>query len=62
MFLLCVCSTCDELVDLRDSVNQPMSPILERIAMSMAAAYNELQCVCQKFFALFVSLYGSSSQ
>jgi hypothetical protein len=30
--------------------------------MSMVAAYNELQCVCQKFDTLFVSLYGSSSQ
>jgi hypothetical protein len=39
-----------------------MYPILEGIAMSMAAAYNELQCVCQKFVTLFVSLYGSSSQ
>jgi hypothetical protein len=35
---------------------------LEGIAMSMVAAYNELQCVCQKFDTLFVSLYGSSSQ
>jgi hypothetical protein len=26
-----------------------MSPIFEGIAMSMGAAYNELQCVCQKF-------------
>jgi hypothetical protein len=32
-----------------------MSPILEGIAMSMVAAYNELQCVCQKFDTLFVS-------
>jgi hypothetical protein len=39
-----------------------MSPILEHIAMSMASAYNEFQCVCQKFVTLFVSLYGSSSQ
>jgi hypothetical protein len=39
-----------------------MSPILEGIAMSMVVAYNELQCVCQKFDTLFVSLYGSSSQ
>jgi hypothetical protein len=39
-----------------------MSPILEGIAMSMAAAYNELPCVCQKFVTLFASLYGSSSQ
>jgi hypothetical protein len=39
-----------------------MSPILEGSAMSMVAAYNELQCVCQKFDTLFVSLYGSSSQ
>jgi hypothetical protein len=62
MFLLCVCWTCDELVDLRDAVDQSMSPILERIAMSMAVAYNELQCVCQNFVTLFVSLYGSSSQ
>jgi hypothetical protein len=38
------------------------SPILEGIAMSMVAAYNELQCVCQKFVTLFMSLYGSSSQ
>jgi hypothetical protein len=30
--------------------------------MSMVAAYNELQCVCQKFVTLFMSLYGSSSQ
>jgi hypothetical protein len=30
-----------------------MSPILEGIAMSMVAAYNELQCVCQKFDTLF---------
>jgi hypothetical protein len=29
-----------------------MSPILEGIAMSMVAAYNELQCVCQKFDTL----------
>jgi hypothetical protein len=36
----------DELVDLREAVDQSMSPILERIAMSVAAAYNELQCVC----------------
>jgi hypothetical protein len=62
MFLLCVCWTCDELVDLKDVVDQSMSPILEVIAMSMAAAYNELQCVCPKFVTLFVSLYGSSSQ
>jgi hypothetical protein len=62
MFLLCVCWTCDELVYLRDAVDQSMSPILESIAMSMAAAYNELQCVCQKFVTLFVSLYSSSSQ
>jgi hypothetical protein len=34
-----------------------MSPILEGIAMSMVAAYNELQCVCQKFVNMFVSLY-----
>jgi hypothetical protein len=39
-----------------------MSPILEGIAMSMVAAYNEMQCVCQKFDTLFVSLYGNSSQ
>jgi hypothetical protein len=39
-----------------------MSPILEGIAMFMAAAYNALQCVFQKFVTLFVSLYGSSSQ
>jgi hypothetical protein len=39
-----------------------MSPILEGIAMSIVAAYNELQCVCQKFVTLFVSLYGGSSQ
>jgi hypothetical protein len=39
-----------------------MSPILEGIAMSMVEAYNELQCVCQKFVNLFVSLYGSNSQ
>jgi hypothetical protein len=39
-----------------------MSPILEGIAMSMVAAYKELQCVCQKFDTLFASLYGSSSQ
>jgi hypothetical protein len=32
----------DELVDLRDAVDQSMSPILEGIAMSMVAAYNEL--------------------
>jgi hypothetical protein len=38
-----------------------MYPILEGIAMSMVVAYNELQCVCQKFDTLFVSLYGSSS-
>jgi hypothetical protein len=38
-----------------------MSPILEGIAMSMAATYNELQYVCQKFVTLFVSLYGRSS-
>jgi hypothetical protein len=36
-----------------------MSTILEGIAMSMVAAYNELQCVympklCQKFVTLFV--------
>jgi hypothetical protein len=62
MFLLCVCWTCDELVDLRDAVDQSMSSILEGIAMSMAATYNELQCVCQKFVTLFVSLYDSSSQ
>jgi hypothetical protein len=62
MFLLCVCWTYDELVDLRDAVDQSMSPILEGIAMSMVAAYNELQCVYQKFVTLFVSLYGSSSQ
>jgi hypothetical protein len=43
-------------------VDQSMSPILEGIAMSMVAAYNELQCVCQKFDTLFVSLYGSNSQ
>jgi hypothetical protein len=49
-------------IDLRDVVDQSISPILERIAMSMAAAYNELQCVCQKFVTLFVSLYGSRSQ
>jgi hypothetical protein len=30
--------------------------------MSMVAAYNELQFVCQKFVTLFVSLYGSNSQ
>jgi hypothetical protein len=29
-----------------------MSTILEGIAMSMVAAYNELQCVCQKFDTL----------
>jgi hypothetical protein len=29
-----------------------MSPILEGIAMSMVAAYNDLQCVCQKFDTL----------
>jgi hypothetical protein len=62
MLLLCVCWTCDELVDLRDTVDQSMSLILEGIAMSMVAAYSELQCVCQKFVTLFVSLYGSSSQ
>jgi hypothetical protein len=62
MFLLCVCWTCDELVDLRDAVDPSMSPILEGIAMSMVATYNELQCLCQKFVTLFVSLYGSSSQ
>jgi hypothetical protein len=62
MFLLCVCWTCDELVDLRDAVDQSMSPMLEGIAMSMVAAYNELQCVCQKFVTLFVSINGSSSQ
>jgi hypothetical protein len=39
-----------------------MSRILEGISMSMVAAYNELQCVCQKFDTLFVSLYGNSSQ
>jgi hypothetical protein len=39
-----------------------MSPILEGIAMSMVATYSELQCVCQKFDTLFVSLYGSNSQ
>jgi hypothetical protein len=39
-----------------------MSPILEAIAMYMVIAYNELQCVCQKFDNLFVSLYGNSSQ
>jgi hypothetical protein len=39
-----------------------MSPILEGIAMSMVASYNELHCVCQKFDTLFVALYGSSSQ
>jgi hypothetical protein len=39
-----------------------MSPILEGIAMFMAATYNELQCVYQKFVTLFVSLYGNSSQ
>jgi hypothetical protein len=54
--------TCNELVDLRDAVDQSMSPILEGIAMSMVSSYNELQCVCQKFVTLFVSLYGSSSQ
>jgi hypothetical protein len=62
MFLPCVCWTCDELVDLRDMVDQPMSAILEGIAMFMVASYHELQCVCQKFVTLFVSLYGSSSQ
>jgi hypothetical protein len=62
MFFLCVCWTCDELVDLRDAVDQSMYPILESIAMSMVAAYNKLQCVCQKFVTLFVLLYGSSSQ
>jgi hypothetical protein len=36
-----------------------MSPILEGIAMSMVAAYNELQCVCQKFVTLFLSLYAA---
>jgi hypothetical protein len=30
-------------------VYQSLCPILEGIAMSMVAAYNELQCVCQKF-------------
>jgi hypothetical protein len=50
---------CDELVDLRDAVDQSMSPSLEGIAMSMVAAYNELQCVympelCQKFVTQFV--------
>jgi hypothetical protein len=39
-----------------------MSLILKGIAMSMVATHNELQCVCQKFDTLFVSLYGSSSQ
>jgi hypothetical protein len=39
-----------------------MSPILEGITMSMVVAYHELQCVCQKFDTLFVSLYSSSSQ
>jgi hypothetical protein len=62
MFLLCVCWTCDELVDLRDVLNQSMSPILEGIEMSVASPYNELQCVCQNFVTFFVSLYGSSSQ
>jgi hypothetical protein len=30
--------------------------------MYMTVSYNELQCVCQKFVTLFVSLYGSGSQ
>jgi hypothetical protein len=50
------------LVDLRDAVDQSMSPISKGIAMSMVAVHNELQCACQKFDTLFVSLYGSSSQ
>jgi hypothetical protein len=61
MFLLCVCLTCDELVDIRDAVDQSMSPILEGIAMSMAAAYNELQCMPEVCYSV-VSLYGYSSQ
>jgi hypothetical protein len=62
VFFQCACCTYDGLADLRDVLDQSMSPVLEGIAMSVVAAYNELQCVCKKFVTLFVSLYGSSSQ